>query len=71
MSRLRGRLNKLERHAGSPGTCPVCRGKPPSGTVVKETDEAGNEVERGVPPCRGCGQRGPTLWITLAPDRPQ
>lgn len=66
MSNLRGRLHKLERLAGPLGWCSVCRGQPPSGTVVVEIAKNGElSPPRGVQPCRGCGKRGSTLWLEV------
>lgn len=66
MSRIRGRLNRLERHAGPHGTCPVCRGDPPTGTVLVEESPNGR-TESGTRPCSGCGKRGGTLWVIVEP----
>lgn len=66
MTRIRGRLNRLERHAGPLGSCPVCRGNPPGGAAVYERQEDGTNVQKsGIRPCPGCGERGPTLVLII------
>lgn len=66
MSRIRSRLNSLERNRGPVGSCPVCMGDPPGGSVVVQIHADGSRSEPdGTPACRGCGERGPTLWLTI------
>jgi hypothetical protein len=68
MSRIKGRLNRLERHAGPAGACPACRGKPVGGVVVMMQDLEGREVSRSAPGrCKACGDYGPSTWVTVDP----
>lgn len=71
MSRLRSRINRIERHAGPPGTCPACRGTPVGGIVMVEQDAAGREVGRSAPGrCRVCGEYGPSTLIVIKGEPP-
>ncbi len=68
MSRIKSRLNRLERDAGPPGACFACRGSPVGGMVVVVQDADGREISRSAPGrCRHCGEYGPSTWIIIDP----
>ena len=69
MSRIHGRLQRLERELAGSDVCPACRGSPAPGMMVVHKDEAGNVVsQEGSAQCPACGRIGPATWLIIERD---